>query len=493
MKRLSMLAVVLMVVIVFCAGACLGGENLKQLSSGGITVSYPDGLDAQAKKVMAVAQSTIKPSIAVHQQTVALLGDVDGLSSDICKNLGADEKKDTVKTRLQSFKDKSTALIAGFSNIRLVRKANAVATEGVDAGVLQLRYVKDKDQFNLVFDQQDSSAEKLKRSYFPVIVNGDGTIRSEDKLGQMALDFLGSGDPMAIAPLQETISYMIAEPLKIYHPLTRWFNEGVSGWLTRQMISKHYPKLNNMATSLFAVNPQSQQLKDKVNLFAWPQAAYQNREKPFFDANLETVQTQYAIEAISNLLAKPGAPMLPKIMGDLNYVGNPSTDAICAAIQKTTGTDFKQVLMSYVPRDVRNGIATGEAVKLTATAEELVGKKKWADAAEDLRKALAMTPDDANARLNLAWIEREINQRRDSELQVFLTAALLKQQKYSFHMYAYAVEANYVMGRLAIMTGDIQSAKQFLEPVLQYMPDHPDAKRAMEEISKLEESAKGTK
>ncbi len=490
MKRYSVLALILIVGVVF-EGVCLAADA-KQISSGGITVSYPEGLDAQAKKVMAIAQAKIKPSIEVHRQTVALLSNVDGMAGDIATSLGADEKKDAIKTRLQTFKDKSSGLVAAFSTIKLVRKANAVATNGVDAGLLQLRYVKDKDQFNLVFEEEDMNADRLKRSYFPVIVNGDGSIRSEDKIGQMALDFLGAGDAMAIAPVQETISYMIAEPLKIYHPMARWFNEGVSGWLTKQMVAKYYSKLNGLASNLFSLNPTSQKYLDKVNLLAWPQAAYQNRDQAFFDANVETAQTQCAIKAISDMIAKAGPQALPKIMNQLNYVGNPSTDAICAAIQKVTGTDFKPMLMDYVPASVRTGIGSGEAAKLTAKAEELVGQKKWKESADALRQALSMNPEDANARLNLAWIEREVGERRDGEIQIFLTAALLKQQKYSFHMYAYAVEANYAMGRLAILTGDLQSAKRFLEPVLQFKPNHADAKQAMEDIRKLEGAAKGT-
>lgn len=490
MKYLSMLAVAL-VGTALLGSACPAAEGLRTLSSGGITVSYPTGLESQAKKVMSIAQSTIKPSVEVHRRTVALLNDTDAIAKDICLALGADEKKDMVKTRLESFKDKSTALVAGFSNIRLVKKTSAVATDGVDAGVLQLRYVKDKDQFNLVSEEQDASAEKLKRSYFPVIVNPDGSIRSESKLGQMALDFLGSGEPIAIAPIHDTIAYMMAEPLKLYHPMARWFNEGVSGWLTRQMVAKYDSKLSKVANALFSVSPQAQQVRDKVNLIAWPQSAYQNREKIMADSSLETARTQYAIEAITDLLTKAGPQALPKIMNELNYTGNPNTETICAAIQKNTSTDFKAVLMSYVPRDVRQGIESGESTKLTAKAEELVGQKKWTEGIATLRKALEMTPDDANARLNLAWIEREIGERKDAELQVFLTAALLKQQKHSFHMYAYAVESNYVMARLAILMGDIQSAKRFLEPVLQYKPDHADAKRAMDDIRKLEEAAKG--
>lgn len=492
MKRLSMLTVALVVVIGLWGGTCLGAENLKQLSTGGITVSYPDGMDAQAKRVMAIAQATIKPSIEVHRQTVALLSNVDSMSTDIAQALGADEKQDRAKMRLQSFRDKSAALVASFSNIKLVRKASAIATDGIDAGLMQVRYAKDKDEFSMVFDEKDTSPDKIKRSFFPVLVNGDGTVRSESKLGQMALDFLGSGEAMAIAPVQDTISYLIAEPLKIYNPFSRWFNEGVSGYLTRQMVAKYGSKqLNTLATSLFTVNSNTQELKSKVNLISWPQVPYQNRDAASFDPKLEAARAQYAIEAISNVLATAGPKALAKIMNGVSYSGNPDTDTICAAIQKATGTDFKSILMTYVPKDVRDGMASGEAAKLVTRAEALVGQKKWTDAAAALRQALEMTPQDANTRLNLAWIEREFGERKDSELQVFLTAGILKQQKHTFHLFAASIEGNYVSGRLAIMMGNLEAAKEFLQPVLELSPGHADAKRAMEEIEKLEAAAKG--
>lgn len=491
MMRLRMIAAALVIGIVVSGGVCLAADGLKQLSSKGIIVSYPDGLESQAKKVMAVAQSTIKPSLDVHRQTLAVLADIDGMSKDITTMLGADEKQDLAKNRLQSFKDKSTALVAAFSNIRLERKVNAVATEGLDAGVIELRYEKDKDEFKIVLDEQDLSPEKLKRSYLPIIVNPDGSIRSENKLGQIALDFLGSGDFMSIAPLQDTVSYLIAEPLKIYHPLARWFNEGVSGYITQQMIAKYAPKLSGIGNALFSVSVKSRELRDKVNLPAWPQSAYVNKDPEAFDPALETAQTQFAIEAITNLLAKAGSQTLPKIMNTVNYSGNPNTDTICAAIQKSTSIDFKPTLMSYVPRESRDGIASSEAPKLITKATELLNQKKWKESATALRQVLAMTPDDANVRLNLAWIEREFDQRKDSELQVFLTAGLLKQQKYSFSMYATSVEGNYVMGRLAIMMGNLEFAKQRIQTVLDYKPDHADALRAMEEIKKLEAAAKG--
>jgi len=41
------------------------------------------------------------------------------------------------------------------------------------------------------------------------------------------------------------------------------------------------------------------------------------------------------------------------------------------------------------------------------------------------------------------------------------------------------------------MMGDLKTAKDCLDTVLYYKPDHVDAKRAMEEIRKLEDTAKG--
>lgn len=490
MRYLRLAAVALAVGLILSSTACLA-VDYKQISAGGITVTYPPGMDAQAKKVIAIWQTSVKASIDVQRQTSALLTDTDGMSKDIAEMLGADEKQALVKTRLESFKTKAQVYTAAFSNVKLVSKGMAVATQGVDASLVQLRYIKDKDEFTLVVDLQDVNPDKLKKSFFPVIVNADGSIRSESKLSAMALNFLGAGDALVLAPVHDTVGYIMAEQLKIYHPLARWFNEGVSGYITRQIVSKYSPKLNSLAASLFSVSDKAKEIRPKINLLAWPQLPYQNRDKAVFDPVYEVASTQYSIEVISNLLDKANPKALPTIMRSINLAGNQDTDALCAAIKKVTNTDLKPVLMTYTPKEVQNGIASGEEPKLVNKAEGFVDQKKWQDAATALGQALSMDPTDVNARMNLAWIEREFGQRHDSELQIFLTGALLQQQKYSFHLWKFTVEGNYVAGRLAIMMGDLKTAKECLNTVLQYKPDHADAKRAMDEISKLEDAAKG--
>lgn len=463
--------------------------GLKTITEDGITVWYPPNMEVQAKRIMQIAKGSLGPSIESQKKIVSLLSSTDAMAKDIALLLGAEERQDEVRVKLKSYKDKSQALVQCFSNIRLVKKSDAVGADGVDAGFMRVFYIDDTDEFKINMANDLSDPDTLKRTYFPVLVNADGTIRSENKLIDMALSFLGSGDPMIIAPIHQTVGFMISEPLEFYHPLARWFNEGMSGWITRHIVAKYDPKLSGIANTLFDVDARSKQYRDKVNFPAWPQPAFQNKSKGVLDPVLEVAQTQYAVEMISEFVGKNGGLVLPKIMSECKYGSNPDSNTICEKITKVTGRDFKDVLATYVPADIKSGKEAGENKKLVADAEKLVLEDKWEPAVEKLRRALQIDPEDFNARLNLAWAEREAGERFDSEIQIFLAASLFKKQSYKFHLFKPSAEGNYVIARLAIMLGNLEFAKQVLEPVLKDHPDHQDAKRAMEEIKKIESAA----
>lgn len=468
-----------------CA-ALAADDELKQISESGITVSYPAGLDTQAKHMLALAKELIAPSLSINKQMVAFLQNSDSMAKDIAELLGYQEKQDKAKTYLLAYKTKSEALVQCFSNIELVKKADAAAKGGLDAGVLQVSYDKFKDEFNMVMDLENVSPDRLKRSRFPVFVNTDGTLRAEKKIGEMAVDFMGSNRTMIIAPLHDAVGSIMAKDLNLYHPFSRWFNDGVSAWITRHVVAKTDPKLVAMANDLFSVNAESKKLREQVNFLCWPQTAFQNQRNTDFNITLEAAQTQYAVEAVSDMLGKNAVANLPKIMREVNFNPNADNEAILQAIKKITGRDFKPTFMSYVPANIRAGINSGQTKSLLAKAEKLTNEKKWVEAAKNITLALAMTPDDVNARLNLAWLERESGLRLDSELQVFLAARLIKQGNHKFHMYAESLEGNYIMGRFAILMGNLEFAKKLLQPVLELKPNHQDAKRALDEIKALE-------
>lgn len=491
-RAVGILVAILSALIVI-GPATAAEEELKQLSANGITVHYPATMEAQAKRILEMAVKQIQPSVEIHRQIVTLLADPGAIATDIADLLGSEEVQDKTRIRLAAFKLKSEALVACFSNIRLIPTADAVAKGGVDAGVMQVRYVKDTDEFKIGLDLENADADAIKRGCFPVFVNADGSIRVENKIPEMALDFLGSSQTMLVAPIHEAVIHAITQQLNLYHPFTRWFTEGVSGWVTRRVVGRLDPKLATLADQTFLPGPAAKKLRDKINLLAWPQSAFQNFKDPAFDPAMEAAHSRYSVEVISNMLGGNRGKMLARIISEIKYNANANTDAICEAIKKVTGTDFKKTLMTYVPQDIRDGINTGEAKKLIAQAEKLAQEKKWKDAAAKLRRALQMTPEDVNARLNLAWIEREFGERIDSEIQVFTAARLLGQEKYSFSLFAPSLEGNYVVGRLAILLGNLEYARKFLEPVLEAKPDHADARRAMAEIKAIENAAKGRK
>lgn len=464
-------------------------SDLQQVIGGGFTVAYPVGLETQAKHILDVAKESITPSMEINKQMVSFLANADSMAVDIATLLGCVEKQPKAREYLLAYKSRSEALIQCFTNIRLVRKADAVVAGGLDAGILRVGYDKDKDEFSMIIDTDDASPDKVKRSYFPIFVNADGSIRAEKKLGEMAIDFMGSNKRMIIAPVHETVASLMVKDLNLYYPFARWFNEGVSAWVCRQVIAKTDPRLAKTAGDLFAVGATAAKYRDKVNFLAWPQRAFENQRDPDSDPAMEVAQTQYAIEMITNLLGKNGSQILPKIMREVSFNSNADTTTILAAINKVTGKDFKPTLMTYVPKAIRDGIASGEPKKLTARAEALVGEKKLGDAAAKLKLALRMTPADVNARLNLAWIERELGSRLDAEIQVFVAARLMDQGEHSFHLYGASLEGNYILGRFAILMGNLEYAKKFLEPVLEAKPDHAEAKKAMEEIKSLERAA----
>lgn len=485
--------IVVISILLALAVAAAAAVDEKKLSEGGITVSYPAGMEAQAKKVMQIAKQSIKPSLDQHRRSSALLANSDTVAKSIVTLLGADEKLDETQDRLKGYKDRSDAFIKCFGNIRLVKKTAAAGAGGVDGGLLKVEYVKDSDEFKMTMEGDLTDAEKLKKCCYPVIVNPDGSIRAENKIAEVALKFLGTGETIAIAPVHETVGYILAEQLKLYHPFARWFNDGVAGWVANAVISKSDPKLGSSMSKFLAVSAFSKNMKEKVNLLAWPQPAFQNRAEGVFDPSLDAVHTQYAVELITNLLGKDGSTLLPKIMGELNYTGNPDTDTICKAIDKMTGKNSKTLLLGYVPKQVRDGIDSGEAKSLGAEAEKLVAKNDFAGAAANLRLALEMAPEDVNLRLNYACAERETGERRDSEFQVFAVASLLKKGNQSFHLYETSgMEGCYVLARLAVLVGNLEQAREFIQPLIQAKPNHADAKHLVDEIDKLQKSAKGS-
>lgn len=483
--KISFWVALVLLSAVFSSAAAQDAE-LKSVSDAGITVWYPAGMEAQANRILGAAKTSVAPGLDIHRKLLELLSDTSVIAEDITSLLGCEELKEKVRLRLLTFKDKSRALVQIFSNIRLVETAEGVSKGGVDAGVLQVRYVQDRDEFTMAMSLPVESEDVLKRSYFPVFVNADGSVRAEKRVSEFAIAQLGTNKAIIVAPIHESVNSVLTQELKLYHPFTRWFVESVGGWATRRVVTKRMPELKPLADEMFNISPGSRKRQAEVNLVAWPMPAYQIRQGKGFDPGLEAAQTQYAVDLISGILGGNRGGELAKIMLEIKYKGNPDSAAICEAIRKVTGIDAAAKLAATVPPAVQKT----DPKKLIAQAEKLALEKKWAQAVKNLRDALAKTPEDINTRLNLAWLLRETGERADSERQIFTAASLIRQNDYSIHLFAPSIEGNYVLGKLAILLGNLPTARDLIEPVVKAAPNHEDARLALMRIRELEQAAR---
>ncbi|MFQ3548197.1 MAG: hypothetical protein SNJ70_00415 [Armatimonadota bacterium] len=462
-----------------------------EISESGFTVKYPDGMEKQAKSVLEKAKKSITPYLDVHLQILNDMKETNVLADDIAFLLSINDDKnkvESIKKILDNYRASSAGLVECFRNIELIKKEDIVSKKEIDAGILVLKYDEKKDEFLLIPKSLESGELPIANSFLPLVINPDGTIRGDNKLEEMAMDFLGTSKLLPLINIHQTVSFIISDELGLYYPFSRWFTEGVSGYVSKEVV-KRYPQIYKLAEILFVPNEETKKLREKVNLIAWPQSAFQNKKK--LDPIQETANMQYSVELMSAILSNNGKVVLPKIMSGLKYNSDADTETILAKIKEVTGTDYRNELLKYTPADVREGILAKRHIALIESAEKFTEEKKYAESRDALIKVLEMTPEDINSRLNLAWMQRENEDYLDSEFNVFISARLMKNESYSFKLFGGGgIEGNYVLGRLAILLGNLEYAKKFIEPVLEAKPDHKDAKRAMDEINKITEAVK---
>ncbi len=185
--------------IVLFAAAPVVAADLKQISDSGFTVSYPEGMDAQAARIMQIVKTSYTPALAAHREMVSLLSDTDALATDIATWLGAEGTRHTAKERLDIYKMRSRTLIRCFTNIKLVKTGDAAAAGGLDAGVVRITYDPDTNDFKMSINAESTDQDAVDRTYLPVLVSADGKVRGEEKLGEMGVGFLGTSKGMVIA------------------------------------------------------------------------------------------------------------------------------------------------------------------------------------------------------------------------------------------------------------------------------------------------------
>ncbi len=484
--RLKSLFLILLALL--CAGAY---AQDKRLESGNVEVYYDAKYEAQAKKVLGTVAEPVSASLTMSKRTAKLLSDTEGLSNYIVTLLAAPEQKTYTKNELDRYDREARAFIKTFSKFKLISKDNAVKTKGIDAGVVTVRYDEEKDDFNMVIETNAITEEMLDRSYMPVIINSDGSIRSEDKLVGIALLYLGSGDRMSVVPVHKTVSLLVEDKLRFYNPMTRWFTEGVSSYVTVKAVEKYNPELKDVLREMFVPDEAAAKSRDLINLYATPQANFENRQDPHYSVQKEIASAKYIYELMTKILGANGEKLLPEIVKPLKYVGNPENAKIFAAADKVTGKNTKEMLLEYSPANVKSEAGSKAAADgLVKRAEEAAKGKDYEGCSKLLWDAIQIYPEDSDLYFNHAWAERMCGRTQNAETRIVLGACFLKEGKASAN-FIYpedkdcAKEGLYIMGRLCVLFGDLKNGEMIFNSILKYYPDHKDAKNGLEQIKRI--------
>jgi tetratricopeptide (TPR) repeat protein len=483
----------------------------QRLTVGEITISYPRGLESQAKELAAVCQSVIPPRKAKFLAAEQALSDRKAIVERVVALLGCPEDIAFASevfsgTQFGVDSPQRALFLSMFSNVHIYKESDLKRSGGIQAGPISLAYDPKIDKFTLSVSMSLSSetvAPPAACGFVPVAVRDDGTFRAQGGIAQHvsgALDELVI--PLALT-LQAAAIHEAAESILVVrrgfdHPFTRWFNEGTANWVALQVAAEVAPEHLQLWREQFLPGRDPSSLREKVNLLAWPQQDYGKRFVLAEEVETGRVSYLYATELVDRLLQGQPAGALAKVVGRLKGSQSPDTDAICQAFREVTGADAKAMLLEYVPTSVREGLRQDlPRKKLEEGYEALAAGDVW-QALEHLQEALAMSPSDADAHLNLALAIRrepgrwqasrprsETGQWQESERHIAIAAVLTKRDpSRPFQIHGPVDnEARYALGRAEQFRGRLREAKDIF---MKLPKDHEDAQAALREIAEEE-------
>jgi len=497
------------------APAPQAGPLDQKLVVGDITISYPTGLEAQAKELAAVCETVIPPRKAKFVAAWRAFPDATVVVKCVTDLLGSPEQADWAEKFLANV-SAGMAPIEGlflpmFSDVRIYRVADLKVPGGVHGGIVQFGYDEKTDKAIGRIDlNYGSESPKLPegKSFLPVVVRDDGTFKVKAGLADDISGLLDGAVLECALTLRLVLIHEVAEAMLVgmgfHHPFARWFNEGAANWVQIQVVAELAPEYLDLSRGVCLPGPPPDPVRDKINLLAWPQKDYQNDFSS--DEEVDQASYRYATELVDRLLHGQPAGTLAKVVGKLgsrrtilaptSAPGSPlpDSDAICQAFREVTGADAKGMLLEYVPSSIREGLKQDLPPRKLEEGYQALSAGRFSEAAKSLQEALNMSPSDADAHLNLAIAIRNVanprsEQRRwlESQRHILIAAALtVSDPSRPFQLHAADDdEARYVLGRVEQMRGRTKEAREILSRLPK---EHQDAQEALKEMAEEEKA-----
>jgi tetratricopeptide (TPR) repeat protein len=291
-------------------------------------------------------------------------------------------------------------------------------------------------------------------------------------------------DSTLFTPIHEVTEGVISGELGLYHPFTRWFNEGVANWVMIKLAGEFAPQYDKELRSKLLPRPNDP-LRKKINLISWVQCAYQKQSPSEEESNISANSYDYATEAISRMLGNQPPDALAKILQKLKGKNNPYTDMILAAVNEVTKSDAWSILRDYVPDSVLPLFRQGSMEELSGQAVKLAEQGKYNEVLTIFKRLLEAFPYDTNARLDYVWALRKTKQpKEESGRQIRIAGECLQSGNINFCLIKEDADTYYILGRLLETNKTKDESKDEYTKALELDPNHADAKAALEAINK---------
>jgi tetratricopeptide (TPR) repeat protein len=436
---------------------------------GDVTISYTEALSPQAQELARVCEEVLLPRRAAYRKLAEALSDEKRVAGRVVDLIGCPEVLPVatgVMSKCQPFLDLPLSM---FSDLRLYTDSQLKASGGVSEGIMRVVYRAETDSVDMVFAWSSEEGPQPGATFFPVPLHDDGTFRTH---GQTLAEVIASRFDdtiwMAASALHEAAEGVLCAGLRFHQPFARWFNEGAANWVELAIIAECAPDREAEIRTQQLPTAKDAACRSKVNLLAWPQAAYESGFVLQGEEGLASAHYHYSTECLLRLLDGQPRSAFAAIIAKLKGRPAPDTEAICQAIKEVTGRDAKAMLLEYVPDSVRTGLQTGAPSKLAEQGRAALARGDHDTAAECFFQAMAMTPSDVSLNLDYALALRRAGWgKRDSERHIEIAAALVQYDPERSLAVSGAMDAEawYVLGRAAQLRGRTQEAKELLSKI----------------------------
>jgi tetratricopeptide (TPR) repeat protein len=284
-------------------------------------------------------------------------------------------------------------------------------------------------------------------------------------------------------PLHEAAEALLTRGSRLHYPFMRWFHEGAANWVMFQALAEVAPELSPGVEEIADTSTISPAVRDQVNLLQWPLLRYVQSGVADTTPEIEQASYRCATAAMVRILAHAPPDSLAHVVREVK--GRPATDnaQLLHVLTEVTGTDARDILLDYVPAEIRTGLAQNNLPALRTAAQDAADRGDYALASATYHEALALDPGSLDMRLNLAWCLRKSgHDSEDCENQLAYVLALLRSvRSHSFSPLAPDdADTCYLQGRLAYSVGDRHQALMEFRRAVQLDPGHADASEALE-------------